>query len=373
MVHDVSHSRRPSLEPIWTNHHEVGGMPKTAFQIAQSPLISPAHVSPRTSPSPMHPASYDKAMHRRDRALVDSPDGRNSLSSLSSQMHRSPSDGQSPLVSKVEYNSILPFEDLKSQHGLLSLPSPRLSPPNSPERLDWISVPPLFSPRPQHFHQHLDAWDQTYYSNRQTADAFVIARSLPEHANPLKGDDSSRLKVPNRHIIRTIIHPWQSGRQSFLIQRTFDTNQLMATVPDPLPWNYSPRQTSTFGERHARQPVHSNTPHPPPSSPRCRASSVRYGTTLSPSSLQLGCAQDLDYGRMVRAPEAIPIHLNYARATLPVLALLLMSGHVCKGDIMYLPVPHAGAWPATVWYAYTGQGELIEAVKENILYLGGKA
>ena len=64
--------------------------------------------------------------------------------------------------------------------------------------------------------------------------------------------------------------------------------------------------------------------------------------------------------------------LKYARAYLPVLGALLASGHVREGDIIYLPMPHAEAWPQTAQYVYTGQGELTEAIRENILYLAGK-
>ena len=64
--------------------------------------------------------------------------------------------------------------------------------------------------------------------------------------------------------------------------------------------------------------------------------------------------------------------MQYARSYLPVLAALMLSGHVWKGDIIDLPLPRPEAWARTVTYVYTGQGELTEAMKENILYLGGK-
>lgn len=54
------------------------------------------------------------------------------------------------------------------------------------------------------------------------------------------------------------------------------------------------------------------------------------------------------------------------------LAALLVSGHVREGDVIYLPLPFAEAWPQTVWYVYTGLGELTPPVRENIIYLAGK-
>lgn len=64
--------------------------------------------------------------------------------------------------------------------------------------------------------------------------------------------------------------------------------------------------------------------------------------------------------------------LQYARVHVPVLAALMLSGHVREGDIIDLPIPHPEAWPQTVAYFYTGLGELTEAIKQNILYLAGK-
>ena len=64
--------------------------------------------------------------------------------------------------------------------------------------------------------------------------------------------------------------------------------------------------------------------------------------------------------------------LRYARAHLPVLAALILSGHIRTGDIVDLPMPHPEAWASTMAYIYTGQGELTDAVKQNILHLGGK-
>lgn len=66
------------------------------------------------------------------------------------------------------------------------------------------------------------------------------------------------------------------------------------------------------------------------------------------------------------------VDLAYAKAFLPVLALLLMTSHVKRGDVIYLPVPHAEAWLDTLKYVYTGTGEPSEAAKANILYLAGR-
>ena len=68
----------------------------------------------------------------------------------------------------------------------------------------------------------------------------------------------------------------------------------------------------------------------------------------------------------------MPSDREYAKAYLPLVAALLASGHVWDGDIVYLPIPHAGSWSHTIKYVYTGQGQLTEAIRDNILYLAGK-
>jgi hypothetical protein len=64
--------------------------------------------------------------------------------------------------------------------------------------------------------------------------------------------------------------------------------------------------------------------------------------------------------------------MHYAISRLPALATLLTSGHIHMGDLIYLPMPHAESWPQTVRFIYTGEGELSTAMRENILYFGGK-
>jgi hypothetical protein len=56
---------------------------------------------------------------------------------------------------------------------------------------------------------------------------------------------------------------------------------------------------------------------------------------------------------------------------LPVLAALMLSGHVRKGDSIDLPMPFPDAWGEVVTYIYTGRGEVTSGVKENILFLAG--
>lgn len=68
------------------------------------------------------------------------------------------------------------------------------------------------------------------------------------------------------------------------------------------------------------------------------------------------------------------IDMDYALHSFPVLGLLMLSGHIRKGDQVDLPLPHPEAWSEAVIWAYTGQGpagELSEGARANVLHLGG--
>jgi hypothetical protein len=69
------------------------------------------------------------------------------------------------------------------------------------------------------------------------------------------------------------------------------------------------------------------------------------------------------------------IDIEYALHYLPVLAALMLSGHVRKYDTIDLPLPHPAAWRETVKYVYTyiGHRSISAAARENIQYLAGHA
>jgi hypothetical protein len=66
------------------------------------------------------------------------------------------------------------------------------------------------------------------------------------------------------------------------------------------------------------------------------------------------------------------LDVEFALNYLPILAALMLSGHIRKGDAIDLPLPHPEAWRDVVSYVYTGRGVVTAAMKENILYLGGR-
>ncbi|KAI6083941.1 hypothetical protein F4821DRAFT_243715 [Hypoxylon rubiginosum] len=405
MTSDVNISRRPNLEPIWTNHYHLGGIPKMAARPGPGPLsagLSPSAMSPRTipSPNPIHPASYDGSMQRQDRALVDSLDQR--AKHVISTAPLTPIDEYtpSPLVARLEKISILPPMSLP--HGPTAPASPGLSsrrdsyasgrtslpvtPARSPSYFTASDTSPTSSRRGSisllEVQDQLRTWGHVFYGNAKNADAFIIARSLRRN-NGLSPTDARkhdyRQGPPNTPItpspskrltVRAIVRPRALDRPSFLIQRNFDVDQLRATVPDPpRRYNHAVHQRRPSGNLPERSPTSPQAyTHLTPAQSRSRRSSSVQSSTL----LRAGANNSIDMESLMRDAKAVPIHLKYARVYLPVIAALLTSGHVREGDVIYLPLPHAEAWPQTARYVYTGQGELTDAVRENILYLAGK-
>ncbi|KAI2619013.1 hypothetical protein GGS26DRAFT_573826 [Hypomontagnella submonticulosa] len=394
MTSDVNDSGRPSLEPIWTNYQTFGGMTKTTLRPTPiNTALSPSPVSPKSlpCPSPIHPASYDGSMRRQDRALVNSFDQKpRPAVPLTPIDEYSPS----PLVARLEKISILP--PMSMAYGLPSPASPNFSAQGDiRERSGSIVTLPdalsesqsrspgyytangnltPVSPRRTsalEYQEQLRAWGHVYYGNTKTADAFIIARSLRRRNDntEMEGARPKSLQVPgaaskSRLTIRAIVRPRAIDKAAFLIQRSFNIEELRATIPNPP--SHKRASCGSDEQRRRSLPMAPSLIGAAAQSRSRRTSSVRSGSLLRASG------SNLDVESLIRDANAVPIHLKYARAYLPVIAALLVSGHVREGDVIYLPMPHADAWPQTAQYVYTGQGELTDAIRENILYLAGK-
>lgn len=206
----------------------------------------------------------------------------------------------------------------------------------------------------QYTHDHLRDWGHAYLGKSATADAFVNAVGLRRPSLAVLQDDL-RSSSSSQVTIRARVTPTAKERKPFLIQRQFGIEELRASIPAP-----KSRADSTTG-----------SPRPLRRSSRVRRQSVQ------PSAAETRRRNSLDTPATESIPllgkGPVPIHIEYALHYLPVLAALMLSGHVRKGDSIDLPVPHPTAWHEVITYIYTGSGILTSAVKENILYLAGHA
>ncbi|KAI1326980.1 hypothetical protein F5Y16DRAFT_217742 [Xylariaceae sp. FL0255] len=251
-------------------------------------------------------------------------------------------DSQSPLVSRLEKTSL----------------SSTNRSPTSDEDTGIVRLPLTAS------------YNQT---SLRAPDAFVIARSIRRSSIPsasASGDcegSPREAKSPDRLTLRAVVRPKQSERHTFMIQRTLDVDELRAatkkvSIPvikpprKPLP-GLSSRRASLSSSCHAHAHGVSNSF---PTSPGSISDQAQHESVT-------------EYEKVIRDPKAVPIYLQHIGTSLPALVLLLISGHVHRGDVVYVPVPHAEAWHRTIRYVSTGRGELLTpAVRENILYMGGK-
>jgi len=56
---------------------------------------------------------------------------------------------------------------------------------------------------------------------------------------------------------------------------------------------------------------------------------------------------------------------------MPILAAILLSGYVRKGDVIDLPVPRPDVWALTMNFIYTHKGPMSTGIRENIEYFAG--
>ena len=278
---------------------ELGATPSPAglSPSPMSPRTLPSPMYPRSSYDGSSMRTQDRALvdslnHRSRHPSLASP------ATPASPMTLVPIKEQLPLASMLENVTIengngptATLPPIQWNHGLPSPTSPSLSLPSPSPRLREIPAPPASArqklyhrpasvaaargggqphlrPQPQHLprpglaavdrrasapavpqlasgrggaasasaieaRNRLRAWGHMYYGNAESAHAFVIARSLGRAKNG--GADYRDRPLPSRQTIRAIIRPRAPERQSFLIQRNFDMDQLRATIPDPPP------------------------------------------------------------------------------------------------------------------------------------------
>ncbi|CAN8101146.1 unnamed protein product [Discula destructiva] len=407
MIMDAQTRSRPNLE-VRTDYMDerADGLPRTAFRSHRSPLPS---LSPLTAakpvPSPLHPSmsEHGGGMRQHERVMVDSLDRRARQDSIAgeSQPGRSRSPiAEQAMAARVGYLSMDSPLSVKSPTLPLTAPN---TPRNQQVHRDAKSMSMVDETRSMLLSgmsasqandlgavvnrrlsastdvsqdsrrqslsmlqpDMLQAWGHVYFNEPAKADVFVEPSALRRPS----GDGQTDAIEGNHMAIRARIRPKNKDRKPFLIARSFDLGELRSTLP-------TASNTLTSLRRQSGVPI----------SPDDLSTAARTPTTpLTPliPSLALGrrrssiAASGLRGSRVGShqskgSSKEMPVHLVYARSYLPALAALMMSGHIKAGDAIDLPMPHPEAWPQTLAYVYTGCGDLTEAVRRNILHLGGR-
>ncbi|TQV96239.1 hypothetical protein V2A60_003331 [Cordyceps javanica] len=158
----------------------------------------------------------------------------------------------------------------------------------------------------------------------------VDIEALPLPATPSSSDHDSI-------IAQAVIH--SQRKNSVGLRRKFDLDQVHATIPEPA---RSP-STPDFDPKKLLSAIADTNETPAPT------------TSKQP---------------------VIPMHLQYARHYLPILASIIMQGQHYYGgtfERIELPMPHPTAWAETVAWVYTGEATLVtDQVRENVKHFGGR-
>ncbi|KAF4978954.1 hypothetical protein FZEAL_4751 [Fusarium zealandicum] len=376
---------RPAIEPIRTTGPDFTFRSLRARMAFKSPAWSASPLSPRSLPLPGLQESRDEHMRQHDKRTVDR---------LESRSREDPK-----LESSLHNVSLRPIAEL-------ALPTPstlpaQRSPLSAPPFVPSIYRRPTIVEETRSMLLHeADQHAARAYDRRQSAPAGVLqARAVQlarqrEHLRrrgfvgsyrprdtellvmpvelrrlstmPPRSDTGppSPYPVDGRLTSRVVVH--SRGRKPLILTRTFDLDELRATLPrrDAMEHVDQTRSASVA----TLQPPSTTTTRPrSPGFTNERRHS--YGalpgldTTRSSAVERRGSRQGLS---------PVPIHLEYARAYLPVVAAIILSELVRPGDTIELPLPHPRAWEDTVGYVYTGRVALTEPIRQNILYLGGK-
>lgn len=290
---------RPDLRPVWTGRDQRPAYPGTSPSgyTARSPLHSAA-LRRDSLPSAMYPPSpgYDQSMRMRERAMLDSFDQRGrpeSQVSPSTARSLSPISDQTLEARRASVASLPPLHapgpsprspDLFMQYPrrqtlaaetrsiLLSgtpdgLPRPQLTcASTAAERRTSLPSFPTARRSSQQLRQELQAWGHVYFGNGSEASCFVTAVALRRPSESSSADEGQATKGRppergSRVTIRARVRPCELGRAPFLLRRTFDMDELRATIPELPP-----------GPLEARRPSADRSNRRSPPAPRRRSS-----------------------------------------------------------------------------------------------------
>ncbi|KAI8684796.1 hypothetical protein NCS57_00146700 [Fusarium keratoplasticum] len=376
---------RPAIEPIRTTGPELNTWSFRARMAFKSPAWSASPLSPRSLPLPGCQELRDEQMRQHDKMAVDRLEPR--------------SRDSSKLEPSLRNVSLRPIAEL-------ALPSPNTLPARRSPLSAPLFAPPVYR-RPTIVEETRNMLLQGQdgeqgghlsqaYDRRQSAPPGVLhARAMqiarqrehlrrrgfvgsyrPREAELLVmpvelrrlsaitgAEPPSPCPVDGQLTTRVVVH--SRGRKPLVLTRTFDLDELRATLP-----RVSPVDRADQGRRASVATLQTPSTANRLSSPGLVTERRHSHGALPARSPQRSPAAERRSSR--QGLSSVAIHLEYARTYLPVLAAIILSEIVRPGDTIELPLPHPRAWEDTVAYIYTGRVALTEPIRQNILYLGGK-
>ncbi|KAL6413551.1 uncharacterized protein AUP68_03066 [Ilyonectria robusta] len=394
---------RPAIQPIRTTGPGHSYQTARARMAFKSPAWMATPLSPLSRPLPMYPDSDDERMREHDKAAVERLELRSRKSSsaegsprtvalkpvsdlalptpLSLDARRSPLSGPvtGPLSGPLSGPFIPPSSHRRSTIAeesrsflLRESEADRTRPPPRAFERRGSAPPGAILARNMQLQRQLGQPGRRgsigSHSLREP-DLFVLPvelRRLSTIATPNSdGAIPSPYPVEGRLTTRVVIH--SRNQKPLVLTRTFDLDELRATIPNPRP---VPSAQSSRRSSVATLRPPTNTPQPT-SPPLSAARKERRHSTAGLYGLEPHRSPGLERRAARQVLTPIPIHLEYARTYLPVLAAIILSAIVQPGDTIELPLPYPRAWADTMAYIYTRQVVLTDRIHENIIYLGG--
>ncbi|EJT78936.1 hypothetical protein GGTG_04028 [Gaeumannomyces tritici R3-111a-1] len=334
----VEAPKRTQLPSLWTGNYRDGSFPPDPSytrlpSLSAGPMLA-SPMSPRAAP-PSTPASFGNSptvLHPRD-TIGDS------VNELSRSLIHSLNQGMGRRLSTADSTSSpasSPMSGVFDRMARGGSRAPSVYSANTSLLLSGVSQADVKSP--------VGRRKLTVAEQRHPGSILVTAVPLRRLSNGEMPVDESQ---PGRVIIAAGVIPRVKTRSRFEMKRSFDLGQVRKSIAGP------PRRLSSAAAAGSLG--------------GSDASGRRSSTMIRPSSQQNGVADAADALTNTRQ-----INLTQASNCLPIIAALMISGHLRDEDRIELPMPHPEAWPNTFAYVAESQGELTDAVRKNILHLGGK-
>ena len=220
---------------------------------------------------------------------------------------------------------------------------------------------------------------QLYLKNPFEPECFVLATSLDQkrkEAPPREGksDASDKDAEENVEILRVPV--FRRDGSGFWLKGKFNMDKLRSMGPEPSTVPPSMRRLSA--DLHPRAGSRQSRSRSPGSATGDHGadgaeSAVKTATPNRPRDV-MPIRKQLLILLTIAWVLTIIADYKYARIYFPMIAEIIDSKQIPTkvGNVIHLPIPHPEAWKDTVTHVYTGDGELTEAIKQNIIYLGGK-
>ncbi|KAF5238010.1 hypothetical protein FANTH_10500 [Fusarium anthophilum] len=380
---------RPPIEPIQTSGPGLNVRSLRSRIIQKSPSWTPSPLSPHSRPLPQLREPKDDDMKQDDGTRVDQfeprkrdlPKLESGLRNVSlrpiaplslqspgpSTLPSRPSPLSAPLLAPPVFQRLTLAEETRSML-LQELDAERggESPHVDYERRQSAPGGP-FHARAMHLarqrEHHRRRWIAASHRSREP-EIFVRPVELRRLSQLSSSDAEASSPYHSERRLTTRVAVHSRGRKSIILSRTFDLDELRATLPvmSPIERHQENRRASVV------------TLQPPSVSSRASSPGVSHERRHSHGVLPRVDAKNSPVFERRGSRQGcgpVAIRLSYARTYLPVLAAVILSEHVHPGDTIELPLPHPHAWEDTVAHVYTGRVTLTEPIKQNILYLGG--